>query len=102
MYITVEIDLNEKLNLHYHILVKNFKTTHGMDVTRKFVWQYKTLFVSQDIRSSGLPEQSFIILSHENKKALRPFSDKNIYIENEGKVPYIHFLSKILFMIKWT
>ena len=89
MYITVEIDLNEKLNLHYHILVKNFKTTHGMDVTRKF-------------RSSGLPEQSFIILSHENKKALRPFSDKNIYIENEGKVPYIHFLSKILFMIKWT
>ena len=102
MYITVEIDLNEKLNLHYRILVKNFKTTHGMDVTRKFVWQYKTLFVSQDIRSSGLPEQSFIILSHENKKALRLFSDKNIYIEIEGKVPYIHFLSKILFMIKWT
>ena len=44
--------------------------------------------------------------SHQNKKTLSPFYQKKVFlIENECKTPwvsYIHFLSKIFFMIKRT
>ena len=47
------------------------------------------------------------ILPHQNKKASSPFYHEKIFLtENECKRPwgvfYIHFLSKIFFMIKWT
>ena len=46
-----------------------------------------------------------IICHVKIKKALSPFYHKIFLIENEYKtlwVSYIHFLSKIFFMIKWT
>ena len=39
---------------------------------------------------------SAIILPHQNKKALNAFQALTLIVS------YIHFLSKIFFMIKWT